>query len=289
MIDNLYLNVGAMKAGTTWLYAHLENHPDIHFSLEKEVHYFAHVNTYHSPLSDNARLARFKQVIHDMNKGDGNIMGALEHIDWYRHYLAGPIDDSWYEGLFSKRISQRYFADFSNLNSHINSTGWDHIKGLARNLRVTYIMRHPLARLWSHVKFHTKITGEHEAMMNWSPEEFTNMVKKAFIWDNVEYSRVLRTLSENLDPEQYKIMFFEDIHADPLKALRDLEHFLQIRRHQFNQEALSQRVNVSTGLELPAAFRDQFLPELKDEVRKIVELGYDVPESWNDLLDINTA
>eukprot|EP00493_Phyllostaurus_siculus_P000433 UN00435 len=36
MIDNLFLSVGAMKAGTTWLYEQLKNHPEIHFTPEKE-------------------------------------------------------------------------------------------------------------------------------------------------------------------------------------------------------------------------------------------------------------
>jgi len=41
MINNLFLSVGAMKAGTTWLYKQLQYHPEIYFTPEKEIHYFA--------------------------------------------------------------------------------------------------------------------------------------------------------------------------------------------------------------------------------------------------------
>jgi hypothetical protein len=42
MIEKLFLSVGAMKAGTTWLYDKLKQHPDIHFSPQKEVHFLSH-------------------------------------------------------------------------------------------------------------------------------------------------------------------------------------------------------------------------------------------------------
>jgi hypothetical protein len=42
LFGNLFLSIGAMKAGTTWLYAVLERHPALHFTPEKELHYFYH-------------------------------------------------------------------------------------------------------------------------------------------------------------------------------------------------------------------------------------------------------
>ena len=285
MIDNLYLNVGAMKAGTTWLYAHLKDHSDIHFSREKEIHYFTHINTYHSPLGESHRLSRFKDAMRHIDISEGNVVKVKEHLDWYKGYISGPIDDVWYKNLFSARQSERYVADFSNLYSNLDVTGWNHIKEISRNLRVTYIMRHPLARLWSHVKFHTKIVGEYEKMLEWSVEEFSDMVRRAFIWDNTEYCRVVKTLSDNLDPNQFKIIFFEDIHGNSLKALRELEQFLQIRPHQYDIDTLDQAVNVSPTLALPAAFKDQFKQDLVKEVKGLIELGYSLPESWNDLIE----
>lgn len=38
LFGNLFLSIGAMKAGTTWLYAVLERHPALHFTPEKELH-----------------------------------------------------------------------------------------------------------------------------------------------------------------------------------------------------------------------------------------------------------
>lgn len=56
MIENLFLSVGAMKVGTTWLYGQLKDHPDIHFTPEKEIHYFANKVGIESQLSHVNRI-----------------------------------------------------------------------------------------------------------------------------------------------------------------------------------------------------------------------------------------
>ena len=35
IINKLFLGAGCMKAGTTWLYGLLKDHPEIYFSFEK--------------------------------------------------------------------------------------------------------------------------------------------------------------------------------------------------------------------------------------------------------------
>ncbi|MBK8815444.1 MAG: hypothetical protein IPN42_08040 [Methylococcaceae bacterium] len=55
MTKKIFLSIGAMKAGTTWLYDKLKEHPDIHFSYEKELHYFANRFGVGNQLSTNKR------------------------------------------------------------------------------------------------------------------------------------------------------------------------------------------------------------------------------------------
>ena len=61
---NLFLSVGAMKAGTTWLYAVLERHPELYFCPEKEVHYFYHRYVDDGLLSEAHRLEKAKDRYH---------------------------------------------------------------------------------------------------------------------------------------------------------------------------------------------------------------------------------
>ena len=49
-VENLFLSVGAMKAGTTFLFNALSRHPELYFTPEKELHYFAHTQKLSRPL-----------------------------------------------------------------------------------------------------------------------------------------------------------------------------------------------------------------------------------------------
>lgn len=49
-----FLGIGAQKAGTTWLYENLRQHPRICFPAEKEVHYFN--RNFHRPLKEYSAL-----------------------------------------------------------------------------------------------------------------------------------------------------------------------------------------------------------------------------------------
>lgn len=60
VFDQVFLSVGAMKAGTTWLCDVMNRHPDVHFSHEKEIHYFYAQALRPGLLSDRARMRRAK-------------------------------------------------------------------------------------------------------------------------------------------------------------------------------------------------------------------------------------
>lgn len=60
VFDQVFLSVGAVKAGTTWLYDVMSRHPDVHFSHEKEIHYFYAQALRPGLLPDRARMRRAK-------------------------------------------------------------------------------------------------------------------------------------------------------------------------------------------------------------------------------------
>ena len=58
---------------------------------------------------------------------------------WAYNYLNNPINDYWYLNNFSLRGNKRYCADFSNLYSHLDDNGWNHIHSISKNLKIIYI------------------------------------------------------------------------------------------------------------------------------------------------------
>lgn len=281
LFGNLFLSVGAMKAGTTWLYLVLNRHPELHFTPEKEIHYFYHRYVDNDILSNPRRLqeARNRYLTRFDPKG-ADIDQVRRNLRWVNAYLDSPVDDLWYRALFQLRGRQRYACDFSNLNALLPVEAWPRIAAQCSNLRVLYTMRDPVKRLWSHTKFHLQVSNQLDSLDKWGPHEFRKFLRLPHIWKNAEYGEVLRNLKAGLPEDSLKVMFYEDIHADQLRALRDIERFLGISEHPYPAPLMARRPTESVKREMPAFFPELVAQDIK-RIRSEVEAeGFRIPASW---------
>ncbi len=180
MLEKLLISPGAMKAGTTWLYEQLRTHPDIRFTPIKEIQYFSHINGLGHTLDHKQRLEKLDRVI---------VKGGREgRVKWYTKYaLPEELDDTWYCSLFGDVPQKVYCADFSNQYSLLPETSLEQIQKIAKDVKVIYTLRDPLARLWSHVKYHYKFVGKEDRVDNISVPEFNGIINKIWFWNNVDY------------------------------------------------------------------------------------------------------
>lgn len=279
--NNLFLSIGAMKAGTTWLYSVLLRHPKLYFAMEKEIHYFYHRYVNSNQLSETQRLKNaHSQYIPRFDPTRANTEVVRRNLHWVSDYLSSPVDDFWYRNLFHLRAPQIYGCDFSNLNAQLPAEAWPQISAKSDKLRVMYTMRDPIKRLWSHTKFHLQVTGETEKLEIWAPEDFENFVRLPHIWLNAEYGQVLRNLRGGLAPEEYKILFYENIHADQRGALREIETFLDVPAFEYPQAALDRRPTQSAKHEMPAFFPDLFAADVQRIRAEIEAEGFELPAKW---------
>ncbi|MEL7344675.1 MAG: sulfotransferase [Pseudomonadota bacterium] len=155
--DHLFLGAGAMKAGTTWLYRLLDSHPDVFFSLEKEIHYFYARYVDRNVLRDQVRLENVRSKYLRIDPATSSAEAVRKRLRWSAAYLDGPLDDDWYRGLFQFRRAERYVSDFSNLYALLPAEAWSKIANRTEHLRVLYTMRDPIKRLLTgdfEMKFH---------------------------------------------------------------------------------------------------------------------------------------
>lgn len=281
MFDQVFLSIGAMKAGTTWLYSVLNHHPDLHFTPEKEIHYFYSRYVDRKILDERKRLqnAKLKYLSRfDPQKADaGRVRNRLH---WVSNYLSQPIDDHWYRNLFLMNRKQKWSCDFSNLNALLPAEAWPQIQANCRELRVLYTLRDPIKRLWSHTKFHMQVTGKSEEMEQWSPRQYRSFAKQSFIFRNSEYGSVLRNLKSGLQPKNMKVIFYEELHANQRTTLRQIEDFLDIQNFDYPQFSLEKRPNESSKVEMPDFFPSLFSKEVDRIKREISDLGYTIPSAW---------
>ena len=282
IFGNLFLSVGAMKAGTTWLYAVLSRHPALHFALEKEIHYFYHRYVNPAQLSEAYRLreARNRYLLR-FDPENANIDAVRANLRWESAYLNRPVDDDWYRSLFELRDHQVYACDFSNLQAQVPETAWPKIAAQCNRLRVLFTMRDPVQRLWSHTKFHLQVTGQLECLTHWGPAQFNDFIRRPHIWVNAEYGQILRRLKRGLPEEAVKVITYEALHADQRGTLRQIEEFLGIAPFDYPQNLLERRFTESVRHKMPAFFPDLIADDLRRICDEVTAEGYAIPASWS--------
>ena len=280
LVDNLFLSVGAMKAGTTWMYQILDKHPEIYFSPEKEIHYFAHMYLDDEfPLKENRRLSRAQAHV-AINPERNHLSGVRNRLRWTANFLSDPVDDFWYRSLFIFRSNQTWCADFSNLYCQLSPSAWQHIRLGTRRLRVIYTMRDPIKRLWSHAKFHAQFSGNPSQINSWTPTTVKAFLQQPFLWKHGEYGASVRRLRESLDPSELRLYFFEHLHLDKRGWITDVEDFLEIRHIQFDDGLLDRKVNESSSEKMPDWFPNVFHKDVERIYHELRHEGLEPPESW---------
>lgn len=284
MIKRLFLSVGAMKAGTTWLHRQLATSADIHFCPEKEIHYFADPRG-ESWLSFENRLARYQRVVANLRaeKINPHVQGNLA---WYaEHWLAPQVSDEWYEGLFRRRPPRKaeahYLADFSNLYSTLDGQGWSHVHQVAEDVRVLYTLRHPSERLWSQFKFSFEFADRAGELEGIGAAEIDSFFADPLTQAVADYAGSLERLRTALPDGHVKVCFFETFRSAPLKVLRELEAFLGLAANPYRQEALARRINPSQMRSPPPQFVVHAEAIRSDQIARLSALGFEVPKGWH--------
>jgi hypothetical protein len=143
----LLFGVGATKAGTTWLYQHLAGHPDCHLRKIKELHYFDALET--------GSLARQVTIQQQHLDGPGRKTQARRRdlLDWIAVLERGVEDLPAYLGYLTAGAGRkRLVADITPAYALLPEARLRAMAGLLPDVRFLYLLRDPVARLWSQVR-----------------------------------------------------------------------------------------------------------------------------------------
>jgi len=278
--DHLFLGVGAMKAGTTWIYDALHRHPDIHFCREKEVHYLyaRHINA--NILSDRARMRRAKAYL----AFDPEISACpilQKRVHWTANWLNGPVDDTWFNNLFVHRGGARWIAEFSNLTALLPIEAWAELHARTARLRVIYTLREPMDRLWSHVRFHLKMQNASHKLNEWSLDELEDHIRTGGDYlDHTNYAAAVARMQAALTPDCLRVDFFDRIPADPRGFIADIERFLDLPSHNLPDDIVSRVVNPSPPHPIPDGLAERFADDIATQIEGLKDLGITTPRSW---------
>ena len=223
-----FLCIGAQRSGTTWLDVQLRQHPQIWMPPVKELHFLDSPDWY--PLimpriNPHARARRLKIR--------RRVRSALSHVrqprnvPWVLRYLLAPRLVRCYPWMFMPGQGQVSGEATPNY-AHLPPETIEAVHDAMPDMRLIYLLRDPVARIWSHVGMlvsknprlvqHT----DDEALHTFVVDHFTTFAKHSTYVTNLARWEV------HYPYEQFFCGFFEQIVQEPEALLPAIYRFLGV-------------------------------------------------------------
>lgn len=265
-----FLYIGVPRAGSTWLWRNLQQHPDIWMPP------FKHINYFH-PRFQKMRLKRLKYHTKEI---------FWDHTDappsWYLKFFAKPTpDDAWYEGLFpddQALVKGEIAEDYAVLEEEDIAR----IHALMPDCKIFIILRNPVDRT---------ISNARHAFMNRKGIPLEDVSEAALLAhidhpDSVarsNYVSMLKRWRRFFDEEQLLIRFYEDISDKPLGLLEDIcVHIGADFEKTYFEESAPKRVLKTKPDNLSVAIQKHIAAKHMDEVEALAETLGSHAASWRE-------
>jgi hypothetical protein len=203
-----FLCIGAQKGGTTWLYQQLDSHPDFWMPPIKELHYFDKLGRVQRASAPRCRDER-----------------DLRFVESIKSLCAEPrIDLQNYARLFEPKgslLSGDISPSYSTLSDEV-------IRRVIRcfpNLRVIFLARDPVERLWSHLSMEVHYRQIEPFDVTDVDEINRNLLRRGLLLRSYP-SAVVRRWKRHVHPDQFRVYFFDDLQRNPAELRRSILHFL---------------------------------------------------------------
>jgi hypothetical protein len=268
-----FVGIGAQKAGTTWLYRNLRDHPQI-WMPKKEVHYFdQRIND--TSFGLRARLfggrpedqAWRQQVKHwtGVHLKKFSLPGLL----WVYRYYMRPPDDAWYATLFAAGEGKTT-GEITPNYSVLGKKQIAHVHEIMPEAKIIFLMRNPIERAWSQtVMYFDKREGRRVDEVR--EEEFLDFTRSQSSL-HTDYLGTLENWGAFFPEKQIFVGFLEDVHFYPNRLLARAYRFLGVdpsanyrvirrRIHSRDVETMPTRLAVSLAeayLEDAKALEERF-------------------------------
>ena len=274
-IENYFVCVGAQKAGTTWLSKLLSAHPEIFVTPVKEIHYFDQAQGLSDKLSAYKRWSRFRKHTGRFLSGSQGAKQKRRDLRWYMNYLKGPINDDWYVKLFQESPDHRISGEFTPEYTLIGLDGYAHIRRLAPNAKVLFVLRKPSEQAWSqYLHFRDRRNNEidaGEAIRFWQTDYSIKMRNYAF---------TLGQLYEVFDKSNVHVIFYEELIDDTSRSLHELYEFLDVSPFDLPTDLIKTVYNKSPKFDMVNELDAYLEAECLKITDDVLELVGRVPRAW---------
>jgi hypothetical protein len=227
--------IGAAKAGTSWLYRYLRDHPDCYLRSIKELHFFDSVALGNVDARRERLTERLRQLEKDFVSADSQklvaigteIADANAWLDVLNY--EGDRTEAYLAYLHGGHRQENLVGDITPAYALLSEEELHTMASLSPDIRVIYIMRDPVERLWSHVRM--EATRRHDA--NKLDDRVARRILRDVLGGNEaeiaargDYATTIKKLKASVDPKRVLLAFTEEMVTP--SGMRTLCNFLGI-------------------------------------------------------------
>lgn len=204
-----FLLLGAAKSGTSSVWNYLKQHPQIFMSNPKEPNFFVFEGTKLPPFSGPAPSEVLYQRLYQ---------NTITDWESYQALFDGVSDEI---AIGEASVRYLYFPQAP-----------EKIKKYIPDVKMIVMLRNPVDRLYSHYVMNIRHLLEPLPLEEALKQE-EERIQNNWGWD-WHYTRVgmyaqqIERYLNYFQPEQLKILFYDDFRQDPLGVMKDIYHYLGV-------------------------------------------------------------
>lgn len=276
---DMLICVGGMKCATSWIHGYLGGLSGVAVSPLKEMHFFTRRFPRHA-LSDMDLLAvRRLSLYLQQGKDPVALLRGLPVVQAALDRVRMIYDDNAYFDHFARLCTAetRVLCDVTPAYSAMGEEGFAWMRDVCREqglrVKVLFVMRDPVERLWSQVRHMQQQTIIDDALEAWP-----RALESAAIMARGDYRGIVTALEACFAAEDLLYLFYEDLTQDT--ALKRLCAFVDAPFVAADTATRRNETEVTTAL--PREARARFRQALGPQYAFCHErFGADVPGSWH--------
>ncbi len=270
----LVIGIGAQKSGTSWLANYLVGHPDVFMYPLKELHYFDALlrPDLYARLDREAvdRLKNFAAAIATPElRSRPDLLAQLEGL---RARVRMIADETAYLDYFLSQVgNKKAMGEITPAYSILDRAGYAKIAGLYPRVKFIFLMRNPVDRFWSQLRF--DFVGDETPI---SRQDICGAMASPHYQLRTDYKRTLSELFAAVEKDDVFVEFYENLFNDA--AVLRLCTFLGI---DFLPGSYGEHINVTPGADMPSDARAEVYAMYSHVYDYVSEMfAGAIPQSW---------
>ena len=274
--SKFFVGIGSQKAGTSWLWAYLQSHPQVGLSPVKEFHLFDSKYTA-TCAGFNRKFPRIKKYLRRFDAYIGT--SPIKGWRLLAHYL-GTL--AYREGSYRKYLDlvaqgKLLGGEITPSYAMLEADGIQAIETALDRPNYLWILRNPADRFWSHIRYRARwkddLTGT---------AAITELLGQDLYRLHSAHKRTYLAYRDIIAEGRLHIMFYEHVfdagrNQQVCDALCD---FLGLEHHQADR---MKQVNVGDKWSTDIFDRAAVVAAMAEDYRFFAEtFGQALPQSWQD-------